>query len=479
MSIILRCGGRNMSGETGSGMERNLKYMFRNKLLKLKALCRSHLFFLNANAKRIGRNNIKDTEALLKLLNDVSLFGYSKFRMGDAMRTRIQDNDFTSMRDANIFVFWKHYIKFFVFRALFSATENIKYGDGSILFVHSSYGTRADTISWFLEVSKLCYNTIISRCVMFKPAKWKPKLRGLFLVALYPIWVFQYIKVGLPLRFGRLIAMCVYLGIAEYEDIVKDVEWEKIRLVTLFCDLHISDALVMQEAERRRIRTATLQHGMVGVISYRWTNCDFFLGYGQHAKTCFEKSNPLDKTTFLCVGFPKWIGKILPEKRKNRECRNEIGIFLTGVEEEDRLLLEIGFNFAECHDFYVKVRPHPGNPVKYEKEWEERLKHESDIKEPLEIYMESADFFIAGISTTFMECMVRLIPCFHFAGKGDIYDKVEWCSFSSLEGLEKLFDYFKDNQKEYENRVKKTRAYYTETGNIGERYYDFFRDYDI
>ena len=130
------------------------------------------------------------------------------------------------------------------------------------------------------------------------------------------------------------------------------------------------------------------------------------------------------------------------------------------------------------YDLKVAIKLHPGTTIEQynfvERDLNNIIIYNDQVL--IEKFIEECDYIVCSGSTVFIESLIFLKPVFLFkSDRKDIFEEIEWCAFRNSVELGKLINWYKENPKEFEKAMVKTRSYFTETDNVKEKYIDFYK----
>lgn len=267
---------------------------------------------------------------------------------------------------------------------------------------------------------------------------------------------------------------------ADFDFIRHKLAKSKIKLLTVLCDVHCIDSLVVQHCNSIGIKTATLQHGNLAKgTGYSLSKSTYFLGYGQYTKELALESG-MDEKHFVAVGMPQFIGKEINDSLIIHDTK-KIGCVFCSYEtiEDDTRMLNTVLDYAEKHGYEVCVKLHPASPKNcYPNINWERVKEIYGKEINVYQFMEKIDFATVGFSTVFIEYVMELFPCFSFKCNNDKYEKINWNKFHDLETMENCVQLFETDKRGFEQKLKETRDYFSPSSDIAEKYKSFYSKFD-
>lgn len=251
----------------------------------------------------------------------------------------------------------------------------------------------------------------------------------------------------------------------------------KYKVLVVLCDVHPIDALVVQYAKKRGMKTITMQHGHFNAKDRPWvysnSEADFFFLHGQYA---FEEAieSGHSNTGLISVGMMNYIG--IERKHLEYQASNKTFALILngpGAKEDNEAMIRCANTICDIFELNYIVRAHPAIPVKeYENiiKWE-KCERVSTIEESINSLLSQTQFTMVGNSTVFIESLYMGSVTYRFVGVSqDIYEKIQWCAFRTVEEFEKKYEGLKSNSERIQEKCKHTLDYLCETGDIGENY---------
>lgn len=286
----------------------------------------------------------------------------------------------------------------------------------------------------------------------------------------YPFYIaFKYFPLLLFRSFNFNLFKTLYLMISQikYLEVAEKVYKNDFRYLVVFADMQPIDNMICQIAQKKGIKTITLQHGLyvdyensfnVNIVNYENHTADYFLAWGDDTKELIQKYHK-ESNIIICGN---------PLKKINSRVIND---YFTVVFDQNlfhkynKILLNIAYNIAKEFNLKINLKLHPNN----KKNWYEI--DNSFIIENQDIY--SSKFVIGHTTSILYELMVLGIPSYKL--RSDIPANVldEDLKFSTVEELDSKILKHKKEQFRFDDYAKRYIQY------IGDKslnkYKDFFK----
>lgn len=406
-------------------------------------------------------NSINDEKLLIDRLNKLRLKGLESVKVGDALNTILHHINQPIPRGK---------LKSVLIAIKYSLldTISIEKNNSDFFCLESEFlRNRSDYQSLYNKVISTIPNpSIIYNCNRISP---KSFVSVHFVIQ----WYIELRKV-FNLDWALYILADLFVYYTKMTSIMERIVKSNCKYLITFCDFHPLDSIVVQTCKNYGIKTITLQHGHFseGSIAFKYSHSDYFLGYGRYTYEAAEKSG-YDCEKFVKLGMPHLIDVIL-ENHVFHNNTKTITVILDSEVKEDVDLLSITHSFCEKYGFNRIIKLHPGHG--FLKAYNESVYEEDEVilneKTAVELINYSDFAVIAGGSTTFFEFLMRLFPAFIFSKHNQRLPGFEWCSFDSIDKLERLYN--QNLAHLLDGYYINSREYVSETQNVRENYAEFF-----
>lgn len=276
------------------------------------------------------------------------------------------------------------------------------------------------------------------------------------------------------------IVVTQYLMQKNYIDQFKIFDDELTIFIT-FCDAHGIDNLLTQIANRKQIKTITLQHGQYRILSdgneiadaelYENFISDYMLVWGQATVDEFIRVG-IDADRLIKVGALKAFS--FNKNSCKYEINSTFGVVLSGdpYKETNINMIKLANQIAEKHNLKYFVRFHPRNQrdlyLKYCKE--EYLTGSSSNIENSE-YAKIVDFSLIHMTGVFVELLSvnSLIIVYKDKFIEKIFEIDPYC-IQDIKEFDELYKLFLTNKNQIlEDQLNKYK-YFNEPGNVLANY---------
>ena len=418
---------------------------------------------------------MEDLKSLKKTLNNIQLEGFENIKCGDMLHYSLI-RGIANNGSQGVKASLKFYIK--VIRLLMTEVYKVESsGDASSLFVFSSaYGARKDLLNNFTLVSDLIKN----RVVIYAYPHYKCSLKKLRYLKQIKIWkklLLKEIK-NKSLCYNIIFDLVrVYL---EYQEILSKIDFDKIKSLVSFCDVHPTESFLTQLFNNMNRCTVTLQHGVYSSEVNEWvfsgSKSRYLLGYGNF--TIDEGSkNPLYHGNILSVGSMSFIGKERIPK-PDQFTTNKIGLVLDGedgigLHELNERFIKFSQNYCKTRNIKLLVKFHPASDIKTYLDVIDNNVVESYYGSDLSImdFMNKIDVALVRNSTCAIETLHFWIPTYIFSEEAqtiDVYKNVNDCKFSNEEELDQYITNI--NSPEMHKKISDLRDYFCVDDNMEKRF---------
>ncbi len=305
------------------------------------------------------------------------------------------------------------------------------------------------------------------------------------------VWLIQLRKSDLNyLRKLVLIRKLIeVLHLKRFIEKNKDITDKTVALV-VFNDSLPSGNFIVQYFKKRKIKTSTLQHGIVvspreeinnvdfSGLELQNSNSDYFLAWNEFTRKEALKAG-MESEKVKVLGITRCIN--LENKVINNQETNVFGVVLDGefTKENNPVLIKFAKEIAQCLGMKFIVRFHPRMDVhSYDNllDNDNWLLEVSGINEDIYQYMKKVRFSLIANSTAYIEMIFMHHIVYKYNSLMDKYESVKWGTFSNIEELlNKL------NSQE-SNLTEQSHLYHEliTIPNIRESYANFFHDfYDL
>lgn len=281
------------------------------------------------------------------------------------------------------------------------------------------------------EQPKACFDVVegkgrislaqVFRCILLLPLSLKVRRNG------WVHWLFMY------------LSLVKLYGAAQRIPANKHVN------VVVFADMQPLDNLLVQQANRNKQQTTTLQHGLyvdygstdetnVNIVNYLNAEAEHFLAWGESTARLIKRYHP-EVQTYLC-GKPTLVA---PDQLR-------AGGYFTVIFDQNIFfkhnieLLKIAYAVADHLRLKVNIRLHPNNKI----EWVEIDPPKTLVNEELN----GSAFVVGHTSSLIYECMRIGVPAFRYKTDVPALDTPDRILFSSAEELQALLESSLNTPKE-------------------------------
>lgn len=292
--------------------------------------------------------------------------------------------------------------------------KSLKRGDYDLLFHRISDQCNQPKASFdILERKGRLSLAQLFRCLVLLPLSMKVRRND------WVHWLFMY--------FSLVKLYCA----AQKIPVNKDVN------VVVFADMQPLDNLLVQQANRNKQQTTTLQHGLyvdygstdetnVNIVNYLNAEAEHFLAWGESTARLIKRYHP-EVQTYLC-GKPTLIA---PDQLQAKDYFTVIFdqniFFMHNIE-----LLKIAYAVADQLQLKVNIRLHPNNKI----EWVTIDPTKTLVNEELN----GSAFVVGHTSSLIYECMRIGVPAFRYKTHVPALDTSDSILFSSVEELQELLE---------------------------------------
>lgn len=293
--------------------------------------------------------------------------------------------------------------------------------DAGILFFKSM--SRPDYDDLFRDIYDACPVTKASIDYRFLPTS-KLQLGWIYVL-------FRYFPVFFSIRAASLLDLIfLYLRTTKTMLAYHHLKRTSCRALVVFADMQCIDSLLVQLANRRKIKTATLQHGLyvdysdhfnVNVVNYKNAVSQDFLAWGENTRELIHKYHPSINVT-ICGKPIKQQQRAEPENHYFTMICDQNVFFSYNLQ-----LLQICYEYCRRSGLRVNLRLHPNNKLKwFEADMEKTLVNED---------LWGSSFLVGHTSSLIYECLRVGLPSFKFLSDiPSIATPPDLC-FSDADGL--------------------------------------------
>lgn len=229
----------------------------------------------------------------------------------------------------------------------------------------------------------------------------------------------------------------MYLSLVKLYGAVQRIPINKDVNIVVFADMQPLDNLLVQQANRNKQQTTTLQHGLyvdygstdetnVNIVNYLNAEAENFLAWGESTARLIKRYHP-EVQTYLC-GKPTLVA---PDQLRAEGYFTVIfdqNIFFKHNIE----LLKIAYAVADQLRLKVNIRLHPNNKI----EWVKIEPTKTLVNEELN----GSAFVVGHTSSLIYECMRIGVPAFRYKTDVPALDTSNRILFSSAEELQALVE---------------------------------------
>lgn len=413
-------------------------------------------------------NNVADISNQLNKINFITL---TKYKVGEALGSAIYSY--------NNKIKYKELFHMFISILLFQNYTFNKHENKEIVFLFSnSYASRGDHLETFLQLTQLFSN----RVDIIPNRKFGIKIDRLFYSFILLIWIFQLRKINISFDFKVYLILSLYLGIVDSSFVSKWIinNASTAKILITFCDIHAVDYFVTKRVSNR-LRTVTVQHGhFLAGWQFSYSPSEIFLVHSKYAKKLAVLSGKAEDKV-IPVGLMQYIDvdkKILLSQDKSETITPNLyfGVLLNGVgfDEDNRNMLKDAVSLASKIGYKFLVRFHPSNnkdeyfDLLNTSYYVENLNRESIVQ-----FANRIEFALLGKTTVFIEFHLLNKPCFRYhSGGTDIFNGINYNSYSCFDELLNNYNYFKENLTEFMNHLIRAKNELVMDGDIKKNYYN-------
>lgn len=254
------------------------------------------------------------------------------------------------------------------------------------------------------------FDTIYSTCESKKKKRVDVKYVNAGLIRAYPLFVFvkNILVYRHALRPSFLLTILLIIKITKYLEIYERTKKYQSKVLVVFADMQAVDNMLVQIANKKGIKTVTMQHGLYvdykgypteNAVNYLHAAADTFLAWGEDTVELIRRHHPHIKTEL--VGKPSYL-KSAVEKEAYFTIVFDSNYFF----EHNIELLKIAYELCDKFNLKVNVQFHPYNRKELVTIDEEKTLVSANIM---------ASKFILGHTTTMLyDCMIAGIPSFRY-----------------------------------------------------------------
>lgn len=346
-------------------------------------------------------------------------------------------------------------------------------GKKNVFFFSPEYSIRRDLKQIMQDVQEV----IPESC--FVSAKRKFCFSGVRDFGLSLLWIKQMGKTSIPFKTKIAVAQLMqkaYKACKYIEHFGK----HEINSITVMCDAHMIDNILIQCFNKMNIETVSLQHGIyshTNPITITNSIAKNLLVYGEYTKKeCISLGMNPEK--IIKVGMPKLISQNVIELSKSKKI-GTLGLIFNGAEfvQDDIEMLQIILEATAGKEYDIQIKLHPGTPIE---QYVDRCDltriskiYYTDIS--IEKFIEQTDILFLFGSTVYIEGLVMLQPVLVFEGNRENFlGDISWCNFSNKDQLVLRMDEIESDYNKYIEKMKAKRRELTETDNVKQKYIDFY-----
>lgn len=369
-------------------------------------------------------------------------------------------------------------ISFFLCNLFSSKFASIDKKITHLFFFSPQYNSRKDHLLW---VDNLAKNINHSYLYLHKKNKIDINIYKIYIVL---SWLVQINKIKLTLSDKLIIITNMKIAYDAICNINNANKKNRIRSITVICDVHLIDNILVQYYNIHGFTTVSLQHGIyssiTNPISIVNSKSQYLLVYGKQAQDECRKLG-MESKKIKIIGMPQLLLKSVVTKYEfNNNFRN-IGIIFDGgryINNDLKMLNQI-VNFNKKYGCNINIKLHPSTSIE---KYDYLLKNNFNIfyKEiTAEKFIQESDIIICSKSTVFISAMLLLKPVYLFKNTfeqkfPDLFPNEEWCSFSTHQDLEKCICNLRENCDDYFKKMIERREYYTNTKDVRKSYIKFY-----
>lgn len=416
--------------------------------------------------------NVKKRKCRFKGLHDVSA--------GELLAGIIKDNE-TNNPWKNRFVFVK---TIFLWTFFYSNSFNLV-NNGNVMFFLSELNSRKDYKDYMLRAAELCDN----RVVVQHKRRMVPHFTYLFFLLLLNGWNKELKRAGVNSAANRRICLVhLYRAYINYKEITNYIYKKKlnVKCFVVWCDILLSDSVLVQKMKHMGIDTVTFQHGIYLASSharlFTKSKSDMMFSINQFT---IEESKKCDyRGQTVLTGHPERIGRQEAEKKLGDKAAT-IGVLLDSFIYHDLNIEFAGFMNQYCLDngkcMIIKLHPtERDDKSKYLKKLSSSVckgVYCSEIS--LNDFSKMIDIAVVRLSSTLVNMLDSGVPSFSFARniplQADTYKNIKQdIRFSTEEDLNRLIS--KVESGDYKDEFEEIRSFFC-VDDVSKRYRDFFEKY--
>lgn len=269
-------------------------------------------------------------------------------------------------------------------------------------------------------------------------------------------------------------------------DINKKLNFEGLDLVCTFCDSYGPDNLIAQIANKKGIKTVTLQHGQYRYLSYGnevadaevYENfiSDYMLTWGKATVDEFKKAE-VDTNKLITVGALKEFSfnKRIDDYKKN----GVFGVVLSGEYYKDTNvnMIKLANEIAEKYNLKYFLRFHPRNNKEfYFKYCNEKFIIERYSETNSEEYINKVDFSLIYMTGVFVELLSVNSPILIFKDQflEEIFEIENYC-IQNIYDFDTIYKNFLNDPKSVLDNQYSLYKYFNEHENVINNYKEAIR----
>lgn len=386
---------------------------------------------------------MRDYQEIVSKINTVHFTGCEAVRCGDVLYYLIQYR-----KDENHLILFLKSIKHILARLLTYEYDVEARGEKNSLFLYAtSTGDRPDLFQSFYNVARLPHNSIIikpSSTKKFRPGRIK------FLPLVFK-WIRDCKSIDLPFSTKIFSIAFILDAYATYEYLKKQIDYETINNLVVFCDVHSVDSFFVQMFNELNKNTITLQHGNVcSAKGYSWpiiaSQSKYFLAYNQF--TINESKNVDYRNSMILVGFFSFVNSDNYLSYKTfPDSINTIGVFLEGAifDVDNYRMIEVVAEYCLNTHKKLKIKLHPTcDKERYQNKYSQMKDIEFVDKNYTVIqFCDEIDVAVIRNSATLSQSLQYGIPSYIMYDDqqiAKIYKNVDILKFSNAYELETILD---------------------------------------
>lgn len=298
--------------------------------------------------------------------------------------------------------------------------------------------------------------------------------------------LFSCLRYWLKFLFGGVKTpfLCAVL-VTKYKPLEGKLEeavcFDKRKLAVSFCDAMGEDNLFTQLANRRKIKTVTLQHGQYRVLdeknekadveAYKNFISDYLLAWGEATRREFVKAGICGERVLPVGALKPFSNAPLPPKHK---FKGVFGVVLCGEIYVDTNIAMIKFanKLAEKYNLTYFLRMHPRNDAgKYLKHVNKKLLSEISFDVKNDEYVDKVDFSIIHMTGVFVELLGLNSVLFVYEDRymENLFKIIPY-TFSEEKKLYSLYERLLEDREEIEKEQYQHYIDFNAGGHIEENY---------